>query len=443
MTRSYNDRIFGEPEDSKAKVKSGFGFALPSATYPAGVLSPRPLRARIRNQINLAVVVALVLFAFPLAVAIDRLLTSQALATLQRDASWAVAGVPDTQVHPGARVPVPPSHDGTSIGLYNVAGRRVAGVGPPQSNLAAATRDGREHHGTEAGTLTVALPILSDGHPVASVLAASPSGSLRDEIWIGWGLLTALAALVFGVAAGLARYSARRIAGPFEHITRTAQDLATAREPTAPPTTGIAEADAASAALHESAHQVKALLAAERAFVRNASHQLRTPLTALALHLQQDPPDVGAALERADHLESTIGDLLAVRTPAPGGRCQPAEVARQVIERRRAVDPIELRADDTADVATSEAVVRQCLDIMLDNAVRHGRGPIIVTVEAYGDKVLLEVADHGPGFAPEAKPGTGLSLAEQLARQAGGQILVRRHRPHPRIALLLPADPNT
>lgn len=404
--------------------------------------SPRNLRTRIRNQISLVVVIALVLFALPLAVVIDRLLTSQALASLQRDASWAVAAVPDTEFRPGDRVPVPPNHDSTHIGLYNTAGERVAGIGPASSALTAAATDGREHHGSEAGDLAVTLPVLSDGHPVGSVRAAEPSSSLRNAIWLAWALLAALAALVLGAAVALARYSARRIADPFEHIIRTSRDLAAGHEPMPPPATGITEADAAGMALHDGAQKMRAILAAEREFVRNASHQLRTPLTALSLHLQQDPPDIAAALERADHLETTIADLLAVRTPTSGGRCQPAEVARQVIARRRAVDRIGLRADDTGDVAASEAIVRQCLDILLDNAVRHGAAPVVVTVEAYGDVVVVEVADHGPGFAATAVPGTGLSLAEQLARDAGGQLLIRRYRPNPRVALVLPAVPE-
>ena len=68
-----------------------------------------------------------------------------------------------------------------------------------------------------------------------------------------------------------------------------------------------------------------------------------------------------------------------------------------------------------------------------------------MTVEPYGETVVVEVADQGPGFAEGARPGTGLQLATGIVERAGGSLLIRRRAPKARMALLLPrlspADP--
>jgi signal transduction histidine kinase len=199
------------------------------------------------------------------------------------------------------------------------------------------------------------------------------------------------------------------------------------------------EADAAGDALRESAREIDTLIHQEREFVRHASHQLRTPLTALLLHLQRQPPDVDSALARARHLETTIADLLALRGPTVTGACDPRQVAAEAVHRWSTPQrPIILRTDDIGEVGLPAPALRQSLDVLLDNALRHGSGTVTVTVEPYGAAVLLEVADQGPGFASTSTPGTGLQLVTSIVERAGGSVLIRRKSPQPRVALLLP-----
>jgi signal transduction histidine kinase len=98
-----------------------------------------------------------------------------------------------------------------------------------------------------------------------------------------------------------------------------------------------------------------------------------------------------------------------------------------------------LRSDSDSPVAISGPALRQSLDVLIDNALRHGRGAVTVTVEPYGDAVLIEVADEGDGFPGETSFGTGLRLATGIVERAGGSLLIRRRSPHPRVALLVPA----
>jgi signal transduction histidine kinase len=239
----------------------------------------------------------------------------------------------------------------------------------------------------------------------------------------------------------LAGRAAKRISTPFETLTEGARDLAAGRYQLQLPGSGIVEADEASQALRESGIAVEDLLRHERDFVEHASHQLRTPLAGLVLALDRPEPDVGVALERAHHLELTIADLIALRGLASTDCCAPYAVASAAVARWASADrPVSVRGDHDLTVPLPEPAVRQALDVLMHNAIRHGAGGITVTVEPHGDLVVVEVADHGPGFTDEASPGTGLRLAAGLAERAGGSLLVRRRAPHPRVALLLPSS---
>jgi signal transduction histidine kinase len=394
----------------------------------------------VRAAIAGIVVVAVLLFAVPLAVVWGRFFESQALTGLQRDATRGVAAVPDNVLEAGSDVVVPPGRGGTDLSVYDVNGVRVAGRGPRHSGLAAQARDGHEHDGHDGADLSVVIPVMSDTAIAGSVRAALPLAVLRGRVLRTWGLLLALGLVVLTVSVLLARWAARRISEPFEQITAAALGLGIGRYDVVLPRWRIAEADAAGEALSQSAAAVDELLQQERDFVQHASHQLRTPLAALMIHLEHQPPDVPAALERARHLETTITDLLALRAMSGTDCCDPVSVAAEAVSRWSAREHlVQLRADYAGQVAIAASALRQSLDVLIDNAIRHGAGPVTVTVEPCGDAVMLEVADRGPGFAPGAGPGTGLSLVTSILQRAGGSFLIRRRAPQARVGLLLPA----
>lgn len=398
----------------------------------------RTLRTQVRNAIAAIVVTAVLLFGIPLAVVLGRLIESRALTGLQRDATRAVAGVPDNVLQRGSAVRVPAGSSGTRIGVYDAQGSVVAGRGPVRSALAARAGDGREHDAHDGGDLAVVVPVLSDTTVAGSVRAAVPLTTLRGRVAQAWGLLAALALAVIAVAIPLARRAARRISSPFEQITAAARNLGAGNYQLDLVPSGIAEADAAGEALRDSAIRIDQLVAHERTFVRDASHQLRTPLAGLLLHLEREPPDLPAALAGAQHLQTTIADLLALRSVTARGSCSPYDVAAQAVRRwSTAARPVTLRADTRQPVAITAPALRQSLDVLLDNAIRHGAGEVTVTVEPLGEDVVVEVADHGPGFSDADVPGTGLSLATDIVERAGGALLIRRRAPHARIALLL------
>jgi signal transduction histidine kinase len=153
---------------------------------------------------------------------------------------------------------------------------------------------------------------------------------------------------------------------------------------------------------------------------------------------------VDTALDRARQLQTIVDDLILVRSKAVDARCDVVAEAGAAVARLRPPDSrrVFLRTEDAPAARCAPAVVRQILNVLLDNAIRHGAGAITVTVETLGDTVSIEVTDEGPGFAADALPGTGLRLAEDLAESVYGALLIRRRGARPRVGVLLPAVPE-
>ncbi len=390
--------------------------------------------------------VSVLLLGVPLAVAVQRVVQSEASSGLRTDAVRVVAAVPDEVLSAPGTARLPTLASGAQVGLYAPDGHLVIGVGPARSALALSAADGNEHSGHENGDLAVVTPILSDATVKGSVRAAHPDSQVLADTVTGWAALLALALAVLAVAALLARRSARTIAEPFEQLTAGAQTLGEGEFSLTFPHWGIKEADTAASALTTTARELGQRLESERDFVKHASHQLRTPLAGMIVALEQHPEIGPDALERARHLQTTLSDLLVVRG---GGQvavpCDPVSVAEQVTAgwQARTTRAVLLRHVDVDPVSVPESAVRQALEVLVDNAVRHGAGTVTLTVEPLGESVVVEVTDEGQGIAEGRGPGTGLRLATALVQRFGGDLMVRRAGPRPRVALLLPQAPTS
>jgi signal transduction histidine kinase len=413
----------------------------------------RPLRRRVLVAIVGVAASAVVLFAIPLGVALQRLYRDEAIASLERDATRISAVVPDTIARDPRPVPlVTRMSRRLSVGVYTLDGRRVTGRGPDSSLIAGRAADGHVHEAVEHGLLTVSAPVPSDESIVAVIRVATPYDRVSDRAERAWALMGALAVLVIGLAAAVARRQAGRLAAPLEGFTRDAQALGSGDFSIRARSVGVREADAASRALEATARRLGDVLDRERAFSAHVSHQLRTPLTGLLLGLEagltEDDPHavIRTALERGEHLQEIIEDLVRLSRRGAGDR--------GVLDVPALLDEVRARADVTVrvpdglpEVRASLPAVRQILRVLLDNAVTHGRPPVTVSATDLGSGLAIDVTDAGPGvpegvdvFRGESDGhGIGLALARSLAEAEGGRLILRRSSP-PTFGLLLPAS---
>ena len=429
----------------------------------------RPLRRRVLTSIVGLAALAVALFAVPLGYTLANGYHNQSVTDLQREATRVAATVSDSFGTDGSTVTLPADVPHTlSVGVYRVDGTRIALAGPARSVVAAQAADGHLHDRVEAGSLAVSAPVPSDGGVTLTVRVAAPYRALWLRTLRAWALMLLLAAAVIGAATVLARWQAAQIARPLEQLTHSARALGAGNFTIRATASGIEEADAAGVALEATARRLGSLLARERAFSADVSHQLRTPLTALLLGLESDlaQPDADLrataerTLRRAEQLRRTVDDLLSLArdTHPDSGPLDVAGLVEEIRDRWHGPFAAQgrrlslTRLPELPLVLASPAAVRQIMDVLLDNALVHGRDTATVTVTDVGSGISIEVSDQGPGLADPEQAftrhghgpghGIGLALARTLAEAEGGRLVIRRAAPAPILNLLLPVEPD-
>jgi signal transduction histidine kinase len=431
--------------------------------------SGAPLRRRVLMSIMTVTALAVIVFALPLAVLVQRLYLTETVTALQRDAARAAAVVPDSI--PGGPASLPGRlSSATSFGVYDTAGRRVAGSGPGRSALAASGAKAQVRDGIEGVDLAVIVPIPSDQKAVGTVRAAVPYSVVTDRVHRAWAAMALLALLAIGLAAVLARRQAVHLAAPLERLTRAARALGDGDFTVRAERFGVREADTASQALEDTATQLGQLLERERAFSSDVSHQLRTPLTALMVGLESAltrpdadlRPALHDALARTEHLRNTIEDLISlVRRPGFAGPPVDLDALLEDVGARwdtllaaRGRRLVRVTEPHLPRCLAPPAAVRQILDVLISNALWHGDGTVTIEAHADGPQVAVDVSDEGDGLPAEPTDllaeaaeradghGRGLPLAHALAAAADGRLMVRRAAPRPVFSLLLAAAPS-
>lgn len=273
--------------------------------------------------------------------------------------------------------------------------------------------------------LYVAAPVASGGQLLGAVRISHPANELDARIRRQWTALASTSLAVLGVASLAALLVAAWIGRPLAGIAEAADrvgggDLA-ARADTA---NGPPEVRAVAERLNASVAAVERMFQDQRDFTADASHQLRTPLHALTLRLENaslelEGGDTAAAaqdIERAAadvaRLASLVEGLLALERADrdSAGAVEPADVAcvftaREADWRERAQrSQVELRVDlpGTGElvVLARELHVEQVLDNYVQNAITAAGagGHVTVAVARAGDMVELHVLDDGPGM---------------------------------------------
>jgi len=424
----------------------------------------------VTRRILLAIVVVAALsvtaFGVPLAFTVRRVARSDAVSSLQRSAARVASELP-SRLHGPDKVEVPRTLDGddVSFAVYDANGKRITGHGPAAADrLVRAALTGRLAQYSDASQISVGWPLHSNEGTYGVVRAALPESGVERRIHTAWLLMAILGTGVVAVAGLLAWWLSRRLARPVHALARAANQLGEQDFTVSVNPSGVPELDRAGQALTATAGRLGRLLARERSFSADASHQLRTPLTGLRLILESaanrdaDPRDaLEPALREVDRLEATVDDLLRLaREDRP--ESEPVDISpimgevAAVWRGRAATNNRPVRLDLPSMLPTARMApeaLRQVLDVLLANAMQHGAGTIRARARATPGGVAVEVHDEGPGIDEDLEAiftrgtgsghGIGLALARSLAEAEGCRLTLVASGPGPTFRLLIPA----
>jgi signal transduction histidine kinase len=385
------------------------------------------VRTRIIGVAVLASVLAACLFGGPLAVGVLRYLLRKErghLVGVTNDVAITVAA----DVYDGAPIDADDisdiGEDGEHLtaAVFDGNGNRLAGAAPDgEADVLAGALNGDIRTGGDGDVLVAAAPVTHGDEVIGAVVVSEPRSDVLAEVALIWAAMAGLAAVAVTVAWLVGRWQAGRLARPLEDLEESARRLGDGDFSVCTRRGGIEEIDAVGTALDATAARLDDLLARERAFSADASHQLRTPLAGLRLRLEvaleQEDADpraaIAASLVDADRLEAIIDELLTLARAGQAGQrsridldallgeLSPEWAARLALHGRDLAVQVDPGAPDPH---ASAAAVRQILAVLVDNATVHGAGTVTVAVREASGAVAVDVADEGPGVheAPDS-----------------------------------------
>jgi signal transduction histidine kinase len=305
--------------------------------------------------------------------------------------------------------------------------------------------------------LATAVPVIRDGQPVGAVRITQSVAAANSAVWraiLGLGLL-GLVVLGLGLLAG--GVIAGQVTRPIRRLEQVAKRVAGGDLRARAIPEGSREQRSLARSFNDMTDRISRLISAQRDFVADASHQLRTPLTGLRLRLEearelsQEPAhtEVEAALAEVDRLSGIVDELLAL---SAAGVYQDAaaavnldDVAASAAQRWQAKAVASgrvfehLRGAGQQIVRASAADLERVLDVLIENALQYSPPGTPVTLVTTPHTV--EVRDRGPGISEDERElvferfhrgqagrtgphgsGLGLAIARELARKWGGEL---------------------
>jgi two-component system, OmpR family, sensor kinase len=306
--------------------------------------------------------------------------------------------------------------------------------------------------------LVAAAPIIDETTLYGAVRVSQLMGEVQDRVRrvIAGLVIIGLGALFAGLIAAFAL--AGSFSRPLTKLAAVAKRLGggdlTARAETIE---GASEIVQLARSFDDMADRLEATVRAQREFVSNASHQLRTPLTGMKLRIEAamaggPSEEVRRQLEAADtevdRLAEIVNRLLVMaRRIEEGG---PSEIdlddaVHRALERwreRASRQGATLTATGEGGRALGESTdLDQILDNLIDNAVAYAPGPVVIETGRSDGRAFLAVEDVGPGIAaderhrvtdrffrgrtaPKGGSGLGLAIVRELAEKWGGTVIV-------------------
>ena len=325
--------------------------------------------------------------------------------------------------------------------------------------------------------LVVAEPFGSGGELAGVVVTMSPTDRFRAEVWRAWTVLALGGLLSLVVFAAVAAVLSRWILRPVKSLDAAAHALAEGGIDTrVPESAGPPELRRLARSFNEMARTVDASLEQQRAFVAEASHQMRNPLTALLLRLGNLGEELTPEAQReyqevrreGERLQQVLEELLALaRAEKHLGAVVAQDVGPLLDDRLGAWRPsadardlILIREGEAAAVAVIDAEsVSRVLDEILENAVKYATpgGQVCAAVSVAEDAVRIVVSDDGDGLPHDelarvtdrfwrsprhsnlAGSGLGMAIVATLLPTFGARLEVAAAMPHGlAVTLVLP-----
>jgi signal transduction histidine kinase len=405
------------------------------------------MRRRVLQATIAAVTVAVVLLGFPLAFLGAQLVRENEMRGLEQRAA-ALARSVDLRVDQDIEL------------TERMLGPYTGGNGELAASVLVRTTDGEVF---EAGT-----PV--EGRAL-SVQTTSDNGALVvlevrwwDVFWLSArviALVVVAAVVAFAAGIAMAIWQANRLAAPLVYLAASAEQLGSGQVRPQLEPSGVEEIDLVAAELARSADRMAGRLAAERQFASDASHQLRTPLAALSMRLEEimdtaSDPEVSEeariSLEQVERLVRVVDDLLARSRRSQGGTTEAVSLIEVVHQQEEEWGPtfdaegrrLVVDVDPAVQVLATPGALAQVLATLIENSLKHGAGTTTVRTRPGGPtkSVVVEVGDEGDGVPDELAPrifergatsgagtGLGLALARDLAAADGGRLELAQRRP--------------
>lgn len=328
--------------------------------------------------------------------------------------------------------------------------------------------------------LTVTASLVGVGS-LAAVVMNEVEITRRNEglevlpTWVTVLVVVACTGLGLFIAHPMTRSLADRtsetLAAPVRRLTHRTDEMASggfALDPQARPGrlvdpgpwhSGILEVDALAREIDRHHQTFARALVFERSFAADASHQLRTPLAALLLRLEEIAQSDDAAVARGEadiaiaqveRLTGVVDELLR-RTRAghaSGGAVSAVDTVLAGLDEEwtpafeEAGRQIRLTCERGVIVETSSSALSQVLNTLVENALIHGGGGVDVHVARSGPSAVVTVADHGRGVPDELSraifdrgrstgegTGLGLAVARETVESFGGRLELVQTRP--------------
>ncbi|OFQ24815.1 two-component sensor histidine kinase [Actinomyces sp. HMSC062G12] len=360
--------------------------------------------------------------------------------------------------------------------LRSIERRRAAGENNDAATLASLVADQAKSRGGELA-YRIKIPDANlvtngkniPGHTMSAVasspsgvsvqLTSSASGALSRIAWVCalFGSGMAISVLIGWL---MARSLSRDLSAPLIYLAAQAEQIGSGGVRARVERSGIEEIDLVSEELARTGERMAGRLAAERQAAADASHQLRTPITALSMRLEEielisSEEDVRAeartCLEQVERMTNVVTELLDV-SKRESGQTEAIHIlevfntAREEWEDQFEAAGRSLVFLDEAErpILADAGKLGQVLATLIENSLRYGDGTTRVWAHAGSSKrgVVIEVSDEGEGIEESLAPdifekgvsghgstGIGLALAHDLAQAMGGRLELKNNKP--------------